>query len=175
MFRLSQEQKRKRQDMRKILYSLRMRYGVKAELYKYEEGVTFDPETGKSGVATRTQIKLRKFVSWAAMTSEKFEYDLAYVAANKNFTYGGLFEVGDRFAIIDWPGEKLADNFEMDLSFYIVLDGVRYNIKKYEQLDHKAGFIMYLRRINEQLPHQIISRTVQHQLVISNDTIVGVL
>ena len=175
MFKLSQEQKRKRQDIQRILYRLRLRFGIKADLYKYAEGATFDPETGKSGTPTRTQIKLKKFISWAAMVSEKFEYDLAYVAANKNFTYGGFFEIGDRIGIIDWPGEKLSDDFEMDLSYYIVLDGQRYNIKKYEQLDHKAGFIMHLRRISEQLPHQTISRIVQHQLVITSDTVVGVL
>ena len=172
MFRLSQAQKRKRQDMQRILYSLRYRYGLPADLYKYEEGGNFDPSTGKSDPAIRTKEKLKRFMSWSALSHEKFEYDLAYVAANKNFTYGGLFEIGDRIGIIDWPGEKLPDDFKMDLSYYLVLDGVRYNIEKYDELDHKAGFIMHVRRVNEQQPHQVLEVTVQHQLTF-NETIGG--
>lgn len=147
--------RRARSKMRIVrvsLYQLKQEYGIPAALYKMSIGTT-DRETGQKTVG-RTKVPLSRFIVLPARTLNKFEYDLTYIGANKNFTYGGFFEVGDREAVID--ANDLPRNYEMDQNDYVVFNGDRYNIIEFWELDFKQGFHLHLRRTQKENTYQLI-------------------
>jgi len=149
-----------RRSVRKELYALARRWGSKAVLVTQDEG-TFDEKTG-ANVATIARQNLDFLVTWERMDLEKFAYDLAFVAANKNFTYGGFYEVGDRFAIITY----LDGEIDLDHHDFIIYEGVRYNVHKKLQIDNGLGWMLHLRETKGQLPGQVIEKDVLHWLEI---------
>lgn len=167
--KLSPKDKRRRREIYRLLYRMQRRYGIEADLYKYQEvdtGDSFDVETGKptSGESAREKISLKRFISWDATLNQKFEYDISFIKANSNFAYGGLFQVGDRIGIIGRNEGKISESFEMEQEFYLVLKGKRYNIHRWNELDPRAGWIVHMRSVNSQLLHQNLEGRVQHHI-----------
>jgi len=156
-------EKTKRRNVRGILYQARRQWGVPAKLVRETSGV-FDTKTGKSS-PTRVYHDIRQFVTWQAMTAQKFEYDMSYVAANKNFTYGGLFEVGDRVAIIDRADLDL----EIKLSDWIIYDSKRFTIKRLTELDFNVGYMLHLRVLAQDPPYQVIDKEVIHVVSVEQE------
>lgn len=154
------KERNKRREIRKILYRLRRRWGVPADLYQTEIS-SVDLDTGKAS-ETKTKVSIPQFITWVVSNTQKFEYDLAFIAANKNFTYGALFEIGDRIGIID--GIYLPTDFKVDDNTYVVYDATRYEIQGWDVLDAHTGLLLHLRRTQENKPGQIIERTVFHTL-----------
>jgi hypothetical protein len=146
-----------RRTVRRELYSLARRWGVPAQVYRQEDG-TFDVEKG-TNVPVTTITNLRHFISWTANQTVKFSYDIAFLAANKNFTYGGFYEVGDRLAIITWQ-----DPVDLRSQDYIMYEGVRYNIISFEKIDFELGYLLHLRSTKDQPGYQVIEKTVTHWL-----------
>lgn len=157
MSKLPPDQRQRRWEMQKILYRLTRRYGVKVSLYKFEQG-TFDPETGKTTGDTRTKVDIRHFVSWDV------ESDFVIFGSRE---FGATYETGDRIGIIN--SKELPSDFVMDQSYYIVIDGKRYNTVKYNELAYKAGFMLQLRRVQSQEPHQSLELIRHQQLTIQQD------
>lgn len=162
---LSLRQRMLRRQVRQTLYRLRRRWGVQATLYEVVPG-SFDPELGTVS-ETKTVHVIPQLVTWYVTEQQRFEYDLAFVAANKNFTYGATFEMGDRFAIVD--GVYLPDTFNMTESCYFVYDAVRYSLQRWTELDGKAGYLVHIRSTNVEKPEQIIQVHVEHGLTIDHD------
>ena len=88
---------------------------------------------------TLTEHSLPRAITWSVVQAQKFEYDLAFVAANKNFTYGGFFTVGDRALILSDPP------FTPSFRDFFVYNSKRYNVHKIQELDDAAGYILSAR------------------------------
>lgn len=153
----------RRREMRQILYRMRRRWGVEADLYQVNPGEP-DIDLGTT-TDVKTKIHIPQFITWLVTESQKFEYDLSFVAANKNFTYGAFFQVGDRFGIID--GKYLPDNFDLTENDYVVYDSLRYDLQRWDVLDAKSGFLLHLRHVKGTAPSQIIEKTVIQDLVVN--------
>lgn len=154
----------KRRAVRRILYTFRRIHGVPADLYK----VTItDPnyETGRLGVS-RTKVSLPQVITGSVELMKKFEYDLGYVKANSNFTYGATFEVGDRIAIID--GIYL-QGYEIQQKDYVVYDTKRYDMVKIHKMDGEVGYILHLRVTKGQKTNQILERKIISQLPVVDE------
>lgn len=152
----------KRRELRKQLYSLGHRFGVPAEVYSLVDGI-FNPATGKKTSESYTRFLLRKFISFSVTYAAKFEYDLSFIAANKNFTYGAEFEVGDRVAII------LRSEGPQDIVFndmWIVYNEKRFDILKKEEIDFNLGWILQLRHVQGSKRTRIVDKYVTHYLTV---------
>lgn len=158
-------EKRRRREVKSLLYSLERQWGVRADLYLVTKGAP-DFDTGQT-TDVKTVIDLPKFVSFQVTEGQKFEYDLSFVAANKNFTYGNLFEVGDRVGFIS--AKYLPDGFELGENDYIVYRAERYDVKRWDELDVEAGLILHLRHLEGTEPGQILSIKVFSDLTIEQD------
>ena len=97
------------------------------------------------------------------------EYDLSFVAANKNFTYGAFFEIGDRWAIID--GLYLPKGFEISENDYVVYAAKRYDLQRWDVLDGQSGLLLHLRHVSGSVPGQIIERTVIQNITFDQDVL----
>jgi hypothetical protein len=148
-------ERQRRRATRTGLYRLRRQWGVPADLYRLEVGAA-DLDTGLT-TDIKTKYAIPQFITWLVTETEKATYALAYARANSNFTYGAIFEVGDRTGIID--GVYLPDGFDLQQNDYVVYDGERYDIRSFGKLDGGAGYVMHLRNVPGTFPGQIIERT----------------
>src|SRR5688572_27200031 len=95
---MGQTERIKLQELRRVLYELRQRYGVPGDFYKVTVG-TPDIEAGTKDISiTKTVIPQMVIGDFTFM--RKFQYSIAFIKANANFGYGGYFEIGDAFVLI---------------------------------------------------------------------------
>ena len=103
-----------------LIYKLKREYGVPIFLRQ--------PIVNDVDVTTGEQIRrynvvsIRRAVLLPSNTVRDFVYDLTYVAANKNFAYGGFFDKDSRVFIID---EK---NVLPDTSWHMIYQEQKYDI-----------------------------------------------
>lgn len=137
-----------------VLYALERKWGVLAALYKVT-AVTPNLDTGATAV-TCTKYAIPKLITHGIEWSQKFEYDLSFLAANKNFAYGGLYTPGDRIAVI----RNTMGITAIEMKDYLVHDGKRYEMQQIEALDYQAGWILRLRHTPDVKPYQVHERAV---------------
>lgn len=165
---ISLSDRRRRHEMEKILYRLCRRFRCDATLYSVTES-SKEPnlETGAVPADVRTTIKLRNFVTFDEAARRRFEYDLSYIAANKNFTYGGVFETGDRIGLISH--KDTSQSFDLTDSHYLVFQGIKYRVFKHIALDYGLGYLLHMRRTQNEKHSQLINKVMEHTLVLEQD------
>lgn len=127
-------------DLRLIeqaLYRLKRAYGQQAEIvWTVSTGPADD-----AGVCpvVRDSISVKRAIVLPNRLSTDFAYDLTFIASNKNFTYGGLFDINRRRIIVD--RRDLPTDFRIDVvGYWLVIGGKRYDIEQADALDYNAGF-----------------------------------
>ena len=131
--------------MRQVLYRIRRSFRSEATLHHVTEASTTpDLITGDVPVSNVTTIELRAFITFDESARRRFEYDLSFIAANKNFTYGGVFETGDRIGILQYV--DVGEDFDLTDRHYIVFDSVKYKPFKFVKLDYGLGYLIHMRR-----------------------------
>ena len=109
-------------------------YGVICTVRQVSDSAN-DARTGKS-VRTTADFTVKCVVTPIA-GRDRFAYDLAYIAAAKNFTQGGQFREEKATVLADMRTMKnslgVLEQIEIHQEHKFVLDGTEYNIKKDEQ------------------------------------------
>lgn len=141
--------------IRQTLYTLKRQYGFELDVYRITNSVT-DVETGVK-VVSRVKYTVDRAIVLPSSLIRKDAYDLAYFAANKNFTYGATFDVDTRMIVLD--ADDLPIDFEIKLDDFIVFNGERYQIKKSDQLDNNLGFAIIMQLLKGIPPRAIINVT----------------
>ena len=121
--------------------------GVKRLTRHYGKLISFvNPTTGAMNYQTGkrersfTTVGSVKALVHPSKADHAFAYDLSYLAANKNFVYGGLFERGKIDLIVRTAN---LTNFDVNLSTFIMIDGEAYVIGKITN-DMAGDYIMVL-------------------------------
>lgn len=116
---------------KKIVYRLKRQYGLRMSIKYMSASDQYDLETG---VVTRTlaEITIRRGILLPQKVIREFSYDLSFIAANKNFTYGGFYQRGQRWVIID--SKDLPTDFAINGEMYIVFNSRRYEIKEHDKI-----------------------------------------
>lgn len=122
--------------VKNTLYDLKKQYGRPIALYKTT--TTNDLQTGKRTV-TRIKYPIRKGILLPESYITTKIYSLSYIAANKNFTYGALFNRKVKIILIDQSDIR---GIRIEPEDYIVLDNRRYDIKNIEDLEFNTGYII---------------------------------
>lgn len=152
-------ERKRRREMRAILYRLRKHWGVPADLYRIVPG-ELDINTGTT-TDTKIKYSIPQFITWNVMEKYKLK------SLSPTFDYGIVFEVGDRIGIID--GIYLPERFTLEDTDYIVYNNERYTLEKWDHLDAYSGFIIHMRRTQGIKPEQIIERTYIDRLIVTQD------
>ena len=121
-----------------ILYRLKRNYPAKVILKKTVVSNT-DLETGN--VARRHQdVTIKRAIVLPERRIPDFIYDLSYVAANKNFTYGGLFGSSTRLVIIDT--KDIPKDYIVEEGDEVIFDNKVHALKLITDTSDKRGYIL---------------------------------
>lgn len=131
-------------QIKQIVYRLKRNFGVSIVLTRITSN-TNNVETGKMTTVLQ-EITIRRAIIGPAKVLRDFVYDLSFIAANKNFTYGGYFDAGTRILIID--SKDLPSGFEPNLNDYIVYDSTKYNFKDVHPVAKKYAWAMTLKQVD---------------------------
>ncbi len=145
--------------IKRTLYILKRQYGVPLALYRRTMSET-DLATGKKTV-TKVKYPVKRAVLCSTPSVQRqFEYHLSYLAANKNFAYGALFDTQNITFLID--AQDLPRGFVPNLDDFAIYNHKRYNISKMELLDHRLAYYLSLKllvgsEINEEIDVRVTS------------------
>ena len=122
----------------RILYRLKRRYGVTVDIVWRESSVT-NRETGAKTV-TKDSVRVDRMIVLPSELHREFSYDLAFIAAAKNFTYGGFFDTSKRRFIVDT--RDLPADFEIKIGYWFVYDRQRYDVEEVQRFEDSRGFLI---------------------------------
>lgn len=123
--------------VRRVIYSLKRRFGLKVEIL-YLISTSTNVETGKV-TNVRGKRTVQKAILLPTKIHKEFAFDLAYIAASKNFTMGSTYTTSERKLIID---RRDLRDFEIKVGMWFVFEGKRYDVKQVEEFEHNAGYII---------------------------------
>ena len=114
-------------EARRAIYRLKHSHGDYVLIQVRNEQAHVDYKTLRKSVDI-THIPIYKAVVLGVNSMTHFAYDLAYIASNKNFTYGGEFDRYDRFFLID--GADLPKGLVLTQNYRIIWNGYPHRIEK---------------------------------------------
>lgn len=123
-----------------ILYKLKKDYGGPIDLRNQIETVV-NRKTGNISIDYDT-VKIRRAIILPARVTPSFIYDLSYTAANRNFSYGGLFGSHLRNVIVD--GKDLSDDFLIKEKTEALFENAIYVLKDYYPTAGPRSYILAL-------------------------------
>ena len=125
-------------QIRIILYRLKRNFGLPITFW-HPISNTSNIQTGAINRSyTVTQIK--RGIVLPTRTIRDFTYDLSYIAANKNFTYGAYFDTDDRLIILD--KKDLPDGFSVSNNDHMVFETEIYVVKEFAMSEHGQGYVI---------------------------------
>lgn len=126
--------------IRRVIKSLKKRYPMSV-VFRRIWASDFDATTG-----TKTQNVQSWTIERAVVSPDTgvrdFAYDLAFIAANKNFTYGATFDESTRSLILD--ADDLPSDFVPTVNDYVLIDFQVYQVKQADIYDGAAYLITAL-------------------------------
>jgi len=134
-------------QVRVVIYRLKRQYGLPMTI-KYMD--TEDIYNLRTGEVARdlVEITIKRGILLPERQSVDYMYDLSFIAANKNFTYGGFFEPGERAVIVDV--KDLPTAFKITTEMYVVFQSRRFEIKEAHKIpDHIASGYAWLLKVKE--------------------------
>lgn len=152
--------------VRNLLYKLKRQYGAKVTIYKTLTSEV-DPKTGER-TTTRQVVQIRHAVVLPDTLARKFAYEHSFLAANRAFTYGAQWDVGQRLCIID--GEDLPRDFLIEIETSVVFENQRYTVKTADRLDIGFGYLLTLVRTEGNFPLQIHDLTICHEMAFGHSS-----
>lgn len=120
-----------------VLYRLKRRYGEPCTICQRTSSTT-DLETGVKTVHKTTRL-VNRVIVLPSLIHREFQYDLTFIATNKNFTYGGLYDTTERRLIFD---RKDLGDFEITRDMYLLFAGRRYEIKQIEEFEERTAYFV---------------------------------
>lgn len=112
--------------LKNFIYRMKRQYGEPLTVIHFE-GTTTDLDSGLI-VKNTLNYSVQRAVVFPKDDRIKFEYDMSFIAVNKNFTYGGQFVTGVVVAMLDQ--DDLGPAFVPAISDEVAFRGQQYVIEK---------------------------------------------
>ncbi len=126
-----------------IIYRLKRNYGLRVVIRKRISSAP-NLETGKLNTSTQ-DIIVRRAPVLEGRILQSFFYDLSFIAANKNFTYGGFIDNNTRAIIFD--AKDLPKDFEENTEDQIIFDNRVYEIKEILPAELNKAYVYLVRSV----------------------------
>ena len=120
-----------------VVYRLKRRYGEAIDIVYRTSDVT-NLETGRKTI-TKNSRRVNRAIVLPSAIDRVFSYDLAFIATNKNFTYGGHYDTTERRFIID---RKDIPGLELTLDMYLLFAGNRYDLKEIQEFEESTSYFV---------------------------------
>lgn len=130
------------QEISAILYRLKREFGLPAKLR-----VVNNSNNIETGVITpnNTDYSIRRVIILPRRSVRDFVYDLSFIAANKNFTYGGLFDADRRAIIID--SKDLPSGVRPTQDMIIIFANEQYDILEVQRAEMDRGYLLICKHV----------------------------
>lgn len=149
-------------EITKALYQLK-RSNSSPILIQRITQTTRDPKTGNRERSIEVHEVPRAIVGGSSVL-KRFVYDLSYIAANKNFTTGALFDQYDGLVIVD--ALDLPKGFQFTHDLRIVNDGNIAEVKSFTQTSDNRAYIVHTKALTTYEPFEF----VRHYLNLRGET-----
>lgn len=133
-----------RRNTKDTLYQLKYRYG-RLVYVRHPVADTNDVTTGKI-LRSFDVTAVRRAIVMPPEKARTAVYDLTYIASNKNFGYGGLFEENTTVVLFDYRDVK-APPTSVD---HLVIDTRRYEIVK--TTDFEGNYMVAAKMVEPSTP-----------------------
>ena len=137
------------------LYRLKREYGRTVTLRKTDNAnATYDPKTGRASAgAGQTDHEIKRVIVGQANILRDLVYDLAYIAAGKNFTEGAFFDQTKTALIFDRKEmrDRILDDgtiLEVTRDDTIYIDGKQYDTVTIMPVDGNWGTIVVAKAVS---------------------------
>lgn len=112
---------------------------------------TYNITTGETNI-TYVDLPISRIIRLPRRNISDFVYDLSFIAANKNFTYGGTFDTNDRWFIIDIKDLTIDYRYpdpikEITTDYYILIDNRSYKIYEINLAEENNAYLVRGREI----------------------------
>lgn len=135
----------------RTINNLKKRYGVSLDYYRPVTN-NFDPETGEVNRAYQS-ITIPKALVLPTKLMRSFKYDLAFVAANKNFTDGGFYDKGDVTACISF---KDMQGIIPELDDFVVYLGRKWELKNIAEWAEAQAYELTVNEIKNSVSEKFL-------------------
>jgi len=152
-------------QVRKIVYHLKRRIGHPIKILKISS-IDQDLQTGDITHSDRV-IEIRRAIVVTAKEIRDFSYDLSYIAANKNFTYGGFFDQSKRVIIID--GRDLPTDYTPNLNDRCIYNNTRWEFKSISPTAENVGWLLQVQQLKSQPVENTFEQVVQDKVIVQED------
>jgi hypothetical protein len=129
--------------LRNTLYNLTKRFKTSITIRRLVSN-SIEYKKGKQELTT-TDIDIKNVILLPRDTELDFVYDLSFIAANKNFTYGGDFNKSESILIVTHPFVPV-DFTGFQVSDIIIIGSVEYKVKQASILKENDGFVCIITR-----------------------------
>lgn len=125
----------------RVLYSQMKRKGVRVSFIRPTEVLNL--EAGSKTVDKQI-FEVRKAILLPDSLDRRFVYDLTFIANNKNFTYGALFDTAARKIIV-----RKADlnGYVPQLDDYMLFESDRWNLVQIIKFEYNVGYLLVGQRV----------------------------
>lgn len=127
----------------KTVRALKRDFGVPVNIV-WRVSSTPNLATGAKAVIKDSLSVDRALVLPAALKRD-FVYDLTVIASNKNFTYGGLFDLRSRRVILD--SSDLPADFEIKVGYYLIIWGQRFDVREVERFGGTNAYVLLVEQV----------------------------
>jgi hypothetical protein len=149
----------------KSLYRLKKNFGQKASI-QWRNTNALNLETGKKTV-TFDGITINRAIVLPNKMHRDFQYDLAFIGENKNFTYGAYYNTSERNVIVDT--KDLPADFIITLEHWFVINDRRWDVKSAEEFEHKKAWFLNLKEVQGSEPNRLLAPLSQNDCIISDE------
>lgn len=125
--------------IRKVVYRLKREFGLPITIVQ-QTNETADLTTGDKSV-TKVAVPVARAILLPRKAQGSFKYDIGYLKANSNFTYGGFFNDATREVIIDRKDLK-GFVISANENFSVYHNHKRYQVKSVSDFDGIAYFLV---------------------------------
>ena len=149
--------------IKNVLYSLKRKFGQEIE-FIFKVTSTANSRTGKITV-TKDSFNIRRGILLPSQLEKEFTYNLTFIASNKNFTYGGLYDTTTRRVILD--AVDLPNQFTPEIGQTLIFDARRWDIKKVQEFQIGRGFFLIVKQVTSIDLEQLIKRHVFNDFTLT--------
>jgi hypothetical protein len=153
--------------IRDTLYQLKKDYGVPVKYGRLVRN-EINLDTGLNRV-TKEVYLIRKVIQLPTKLQRKFIQDIAYLAANKNFTMGAMFDEKISLFIID--SRDLPRGLQLNMEDFLFMGHQRFAIKQAEILEHNCGWLITAQTHEGANPFEIQPAASHSRLVLQQEVL----
>lgn len=150
------------------LYRLKRDYGQPMDVYR-QDSEAYNLITGAKTVV-KSKFHVHRAVLMPGRSTRDFTQRLAYLAVNKDFTYGGLFDKTLRDLVID--RKDLKGEFQtLTLDDYIIIQHRRYQIKEIDESEMASSYWLVITETKGAPIYEIHNLSLADNLVLGEEVV----